>query len=284
MQIAHDRNRQHARSLLLGKILTAILLAGTICWLPPPAAGAPPPVSVMVVAKPLIASEIAYQAHDLTRSRLAALAALELEPESYEASWRLSRVIADLGHQAVETDEQRRHFEQAERYARRAVELNPRGAEGHLYVAIAVGRLALYHGGRTKIRLGEEVRDEARRAVELDPTNDLALHVLAQWHREVASLSGLLKMAAKVMYGGVPAGASMEMAVEYFERAIAIRPEHIHHRLELGVTLMSMGRYEEAAGELELVLELPTRDPNDAGYKREASELLREARKKLEQS
>ena len=229
----------------------------------------------------LVVIDQAYEAGRLEESRTAAETALAQDPNLYAAEWMLARVLVDLGAMSEDKDQRRSLFEEAELHARRAVALNPADTWGHTYLCIAVGRLALFHGGKKKIEIGMEVRDEAQRAIELDPQNHRALHVLARWNREVATLSPFLKVAAKVLYGGIPEGASVDKAVDYFQRAIAAAPEHIHHHLELGITYMGMRRYQEASDEFEVALSLPLRDPNDPEYQADATKLLEKARKRL---
>ncbi|MFH1842247.1 MAG: tetratricopeptide repeat protein [bacterium] len=234
------------------------------------------------LAEDLVAQcQAAYDAGDLTASRTAAEAALAQDPASYPATWRLARVLLDLGNKTEEKDERLAYFEAAETQARRAVELQEDDTWGHHYLAASVGKLALFHGGKKKIELSREVRDEALRAVELDPENDKSYHILGRWNRGVANLSALKKLAARVVYGGVPKGASNENAVEYFQRAIVLAPDHINHHLELGITFMEMKDYEQATTAFETALSLPESDPNDPEYKAEASEQLKKARKKL---
>jgi len=237
-------------------------------------------------ASPVVADELvdqcqaAYAAGDLAASRTAAEAALAQDPNSYQATWRLARVLLDLGNKAENKDERQTYFEAAETQARRAVALKEDDTWGHHYLAASVGKLALFHGGKKKIELSREVRDEALRAVELDPENDKSYHILGRWNRGVANLSALKKLAARVVYGGVPKGASNENAVEYFQKAITLAPDHINHHLELGITFMKMKEYEQAADAFEAALGLPESDPNDPEYKAEASEQLEKAQKK----
>jgi tetratricopeptide (TPR) repeat protein len=224
-----------------------------------------------------------YKAGDLEASRQAAADILAEQPDSYAATWRLARVLIDLGNKDPDKEARRGFYEEAERQARRAVQLDEGDTWGHHYLAASVGKLALFYGGKKKIELSREVREEALRAIALDPRNDKSLHILGRWNREIANLSAVKKLAAKVVYGGVPEGASNENAVSYFRQAIAIAPEHINHHLELGITLMEMRQYAEAEQEFQSALTLPESDPNDPEYQAEAREQLQKAQRKLEQ-
>ena len=233
-------------------------------------------------ADPLSECQAHYIAGDLEASRAAAETALAQDPDSYEATWKLARVLIDLGNKTDEKKERQRLYEEAEALARRAVALRESDTWGHHYLAAAVGKLAIFHGGKTKIKLSKEVRDEAQRAIELDPENDKSHHIMGRWNREVANLSALKKLAAKIIYGGIPKGASNEKAVEHFQRSIALAPEHVNHHLELGITFLRMKDYDQAVAEFQAAIDLPDSDPNDPEYREEARKHLKKAEKKLD--
>jgi tetratricopeptide (TPR) repeat protein len=197
---------------------------------------------------------------------------------TYELWWRLAKVASDRG-QRFEFDEQKSRAEAAYAEAvsasRRAVRLDPEGWEGHAELAANLGRDALFEGGKTRIQLSKEVKVEADRAIALNPRADRAYHVLARWNRGIAQLSFIEKAAAKVIYGGVPEGASMNNAVTLFEKAIAIDPNYANHRLELGRTYLALGLKDKAREQLERAIASPHTSPFDAEYKSEAQILLR---------
>jgi len=207
-------------------------------------------------------------------------AAVAFDSTLSEPLWKSARSLVDAGNKA-EKKKKKELYTNAVRFARWAVRVNPDDSYAHLYDAIAVGKLALLEGGKTKIRLSKEVRSETLKAIKLDPQNDSAYHVLARWHREVANLSGLLKAFAKILYGGVPAGASNDSSVYYFKKAISINPGHINHHLELGRTYIMMKQWRSAEKELEQAISLPVAEVNDPDYKREAEKLLAKVRKKI---
>lgn len=196
-----------------------------------------------------------------------------------QALWKVSRTLIDIGEMAEE-DVQRKNYYEGEAFARKAVQRCPNDAQAHLALAIAVGRVALMEGGKKKVSLSKEVKYEAEKTLELDPNNDIAMHVLARWNREVANLSGILKAFAKILYGGLPP-ASNEKAIELFKKAIEIKPNHINHHLELGITYQELGQYSLAKAEYEKVAALPIGVFNDPEHKKEAAQRLAQVMKKL---
>jgi Flp pilus assembly protein TadD len=257
-----------------GQILLIVLLVALLASVT--ARADPPPSSELDSL--LAASDGAYSRGDLQASQLAAEAVLARDASSYEAHWRLARALLDRGNVLTDLAAARPFFTRAEAHARQAVALAPDQTRGHTCLAAALGKLSEYHGGRRKIELAAEVRREAELAVELDPDNDMAHLILGIWHREIATLGPFAKLVAKLVYGGVPTGASLAISEDHLRRAVALAPRHLNHHRELGITLMRLGRLEEAASAFASALEQPHRDPNDAAYARDAERRLRRAR------
>ena len=249
-----------------GAVLVLVLLAlaaGT--GMADPAAPAPaipsPSPSVQIAA-----GDAALGRLDLAAALTAYRAAVAGAPSSYEAAWRLARALTDEATLATDKEAQKKLCVEAEAYSRQAVNLEPNDAKGHDYLAIALGKLALFEGGRRKVDLSKEVKAEADRALALDPNDDLALHVLAIWNRELVELPWLLRQAAHVLYGRLPQG-SLEDAIRDLEHASKLHPDVIPHHVELGITLEAAQRWSEAEAELEKALTLPTGWVTDDYYR-----------------
>jgi tetratricopeptide (TPR) repeat protein len=166
-------------------------------------------------------------------------------------------------------------------HARGAVKAAPDSASGHVWLAVALGRQALKEGPKTRLALSREIKSEVDRALELDPGIGRAWHVRGAWNRKIASLNLVERMAANTVLGGVPRGASMENAVRDFEKAVALEPAYVNHRLELGRTYLELERWDDARRELEKAVALPpTSGPRDAHHQTEARALLARIKKK----
>jgi tetratricopeptide (TPR) repeat protein len=244
------------------------------------AAGAPALPSDAAKAA-VVTGEAFERQRDFEGAYSAYRAGLAQDSTSYDLWWRCARTCSDRGQRAdfdKKKPEAEAAYAEAVRAARKAVALSPDGWEGHLELAVALGRLALFRGGGEKLKLSKELKVEADRALGLNPQADRAYHVLARWNRGIAQLSFFEKAGAKVIYGGVPAGASMDQAVTFFEKAVELRPDWINHRLELGRTYLDMGLKSKAREQFEKALALPIEGPFDADYKMEAQRLLAKAK------
>ena len=205
-------------------------------------------------------------------------AALAIDSLNYEANWKASRVLADIGKMMPNAQRAQRDtvYQEARALAERSVRVNADGADGHYMTAVAVGRVALTMGARDRVRYSRVIRDEALRATELDPQHDGALHVLGRWNAEIQRLPGVTKFFARTFLGAsIFSQASWDNSVNYFTQAININPPNIYHHLDLAEALIDAGRREEARPHLEQVAQLALGcDPMDPQYKQQAAEML----------
>jgi tetratricopeptide (TPR) repeat protein len=201
--------------------------------------------------------------------------ALETEPKNYEAAWKSARAYVDVGEKLSDAKERRSSYEKGYECAQKAVAINPNGSKGHLFLSIAIGRVALDASAKERVKLSKEVKSEVDKTLAIDAEDDVAWHVLGRWHRRLSSLSWIEKNFANMFLGGVPKEASMENAVDCFKKAIQLNPTHINHHLELAITYEKMGKKDLAVAAYSKVLELPIRDADDDEHKKEAEERLK---------
>jgi tetratricopeptide (TPR) repeat protein len=199
----------------------------------------------------------------------------ELDSTNYEAAWKICRAYVDIGETLSKKNQRKEYYLDAEKYARKAIEIDSLGAKGHLWLSISLGRVALDAGAKQRIRMSKEIKKEVDRSLELDPNDDIAWHVLGRWHRKISTLSWIEKNFANIFLGGIPKEASVENAAECFQKAIGIHPDHINHYLELGITYEKLKQKEPAIQQYEKVLELPISDADDEGFKKTAEERLK---------
>lgn len=257
---------------------TLVLALGSMALVPARAAlaqGGGTSAAGMSAADHVAAGDRDYDRHVPATALAHYEAALRVEPRRYDALWKASRAAIDLG-EAATGDRQRQLYRLGEGYARRATESEPRDAEGHFALARALGRMALSVGSRERVGYAKDIRAAALRALELNPAHPGALHVMGMWNAEVMRLNGITRMLAKNFLGGQVFGtASWAEAQRYLEEAVRVDPEHITHRLDLGLVYRDVGRTAKAREMLESVLRGRELEPNDARYKREAAAALK---------
>lgn len=218
-------------------------------------------------------AEAAEHAFDAPRALERYLAAEKAGPPDAALLQKIARHYSDLSSEQSTREQQRAYAQRALEYSQRAVELAPRNAVYVLSVAISYGKLALASDTRDKVRYSRLVRDEAERALALDPRYAWAHHVLARWHLEVAKLGGASRAVVGLFYGGLPT-ASVAEAVRHLESAVELEPGELQHHLELGFAYEAAGVPARARAAFERGLAFPSRARIDDPAKARAREAL----------
>ena len=206
-------------------------------------------------------------------------AAIGSDSSNYEALWKAARSEVDLAEAERDEARRNRYSRSAESLARRAIRVKPDDAEGHFALARALGRRALSVGVRDRVKFATEIRAEALEALRHDANHPGALHVIGVWNAEVMRLNGVSRFLAKNVLGGkVFSEASWAQAVSYMERAVAVDPDRIVHRLDLGKIYLDRGDKAKARAQFEAVTAGRRMDFNDPAFKREAEAALAKLR------
>jgi hypothetical protein len=200
--------------------------------------------------------------------------------------WRLARAQVDLaktirGEHDYTKAVRDSVYSVARAYAERAVAADSSDAEGHFVVSLALGELSRTRSGKERVKFAKMIYDEAARALALNPDHDGAQHVLGAWHAEVKRLSGVTRFFAKMLFGaGFMDRASWDSATVHLERAVAVKPDYIHHHLELAEVYVDLKRYADARPQLAVIPTLRDQDVLDGDHRAEAAALLQKIRDK----
>ena len=210
-------------------------------------------------------------------------AAIRADSSNVDALNKASAMAVELGEYERNRSTQALLYADAERLARRAVQLAPKNAEAHFGLARALGRTALSLGTRERIRYATDVRTHALAALAIDSMHAGALHVMGVWNAEVMRLNGMARMVARNFLGGQVFGsASWGEAVRYMERSVAVEPDRISHRLDLAKIYLDLAEgkrraesRKRAREHLEHAIAVAPSAYNDRHYAAEAAKLLR---------
>jgi tetratricopeptide (TPR) repeat protein len=195
------------------------------------------------------------------------------DPQNADILLRISQQYSNLIGQAKSPEEALDDAKQSLDAAKQAVVIAPDDPKAHLAVAIAYGRMTDFDDNRTKIEDSRLVKSEAEKTLDLDPREDIAYHVLGRWNYGVATLSPVMKLIAKYMYGGMPDASLVEAVMDY-QKAIEIAPQRVIHHAELARTYTAMGNTADARKEWEIVLTLKPDDNESLNDEKEAKAAL----------
>lgn len=250
--------RRRARLLLAGVLLAAGLAA---------------PASAQGPADAVARGDRLMAAFDTPAAIAAYREGLAAWPDDPTLLWKTARALSNRADETPGEDGDEALYEEAVELARRAVRAGPDVARAHTTLAAALGKLALFRGGKRKVELAKEVKAQADRAITLDASDFAPFAILGVWNREIATLNVFLKAFANAFFGGVP-DASLDRSRRFLERAVALAPETIAPRLELARTLLEADDEAGARRELRIALALEPRESLDRVLQRRARRLL----------
>lgn len=205
--------------------------------------------------------------------------ALLLDSLNYEILWKISRSHIVVGeHLSATTDEQKevqlQTYEEAVRYAEKAISVNPNGPMGYTQRASAKIRLAMFRNIWKSSGLMNDVREDCEKAIKIDSMNALAYDVLGRAHFQLSQRMKIVRWPFGVAWGNT------EDAIQYFERAIAIHPDFIAYRVDAARVYIENGEHQKARNHLSAVSALPASSDEDERLRKEAADLLEQIKNK----
>ena len=223
------------------------------------------------------------RACDSEKSQQAFERAMELRPKDAVIMYSLSKELSDrvFDHEIFHNKALARQFaSRAGELATQAIELAPNDAKAYTALAVANARLSMFTEARQKVELTHAIKSNLVKALEIEPNNDDAYHVLARFEHTMAHIGGFTRYLIRKIYGAIEP-ATIEKAEEYFRRAIEIAPKRLIHGVELAKLLYETKRYDECKQLLLTSLEYDIEDINSVRTKKDGETLLRKVAGKL---
>jgi tetratricopeptide (TPR) repeat protein len=215
-------------------------------------------------------SDATFRAADALKSYHAAE---NLDPENVELMIRIARQYRHLMAEADTNKEKLKLGTIALDYSEKAAKLGPKNSDAQLATAITYGKLLPYQGNKEQVAASPRIKAAADRAIQLDPRNDTAWHVLGRWHQSLANVSGVKRAVGGALYGNLPTGTNEE-SIACFEKAIAINPHRLRHYIEEGRTYAQMGDKETAKRFINKGMAMPNKEKDDPEIKARGRDTL----------
>jgi len=194
------------------------------------------------------------------------LPANKLEPDNVQLLVRIARQYRHLMSDTSSKKEKLRLGYISLEFAGRAATLAPNNSDAQLSPAISYGKMLPHMGSRDQVNASPRIKTAVDRTLKLDPTNDIAWHMLGRWNRVLADIGGVKRVLAKALYGELPATTN-EDAEKCLLKAIAINPNRLMHYIEIGRIYAQMGRKDDARKYLQKGLAMPNKDHDDPEVK-----------------
>ncbi|MBU3714163.1 MAG: hypothetical protein FGM46_04365 [Ferruginibacter sp.] len=200
--------------------------------------------------------------------------ALRMDPSLLTALVKCSELHSSIGGRLKDKKKQAVHYSLAVGYAKKAIETYPNAAEACVAMAIAYGKEALIKGGKEKIKLVRKIKDFADQAIQINPNNFKAWHVLGKWYYEMSDLNFLERTGLGLFFEKMPE-ASFTLSINAFEKANRIDPSVCLNHLELAKSYQKNKQIPMAIASLKKLMSLPAKTEDDPDIKLQAIKLLK---------
>jgi tetratricopeptide (TPR) repeat protein len=141
----------------------------------------------------------------------------------------------------------------AEKYAQKAVALDPKNADAYFELGATTGQIGYLRGAAYAFASGVAVtaRENFEKAISLNPKHVSAMIALGSWHAEIVS------RGVGFLYGG-----KLEKVFSLFDTAILTAPKSIAVRLNYAKSLLKLDpKYRDGAkAQLEVAVKLEAVD------------------------
>lgn len=188
-----------------------------------------------------------------------------LEPNNYEAAWRLARMNYYLGDHTDDTSERDQAFTDGVKAGKEAVKLQENKPEGHFWLGANYGGQA-QHSALSGMALVEEIRREMQTVIRLDES--------------FLSGSAYMALARTDLERPPVMGGDPKKAVENLEKGLKFGENNALLRYYLAQAYFKTNRKPEARQQLETILNMQP-DPNYVPEHNDAVAKARELLKKV---
>ena len=187
----------------------------------------------------------------------------------------LARRYCDLTYFTDSKATQKDLIGRARECAQQAVEADPESATAHVSLAVCYAKSCTFAGIKEELADSRLFKEEAEKAIALDPRQDLAYYLLGRWNYGLAGLGRFSRAYVRIVYGGLPK-ASYQDAVLNFKKAVELAPNHTINHAGLAMAYEAVGEKKLAMAEWEKCCAMTPLDPEDQEARRDAEKKVAE--------
>lgn len=218
----------------------------------------------------LYAADLAEKSGNVARAAAIYDAARSRETSDPAKLCTLSRCYCDLAYLTPSTTLQTGLVARALSCARLAETLDPNDPAAHASAAVCYAKSCAFSDLKTQLAYSRLFKQEAEKAIALDPKQDVAWYLLGRWNYGIANVGFFSRAYVRMVYGGLPK-ASFQSAAAYFQKACKLAPDRIIYHAGLAMAYEAMGRKKLELAELKTCCALKPSDPEDAEARKQAA-------------
>jgi len=206
------------------------------------------------------------------------LQAYNLSPGGYDVLFRLARTYNDLGEEYYEyrdSDNSERMIKEALKFSEILAKNYPDSSASYTFLAMSYGNMALYEGGKEKVKLAHKIEDNAKKSLQMNPNQYISYVILGIYYRQIADFSWFERMFANTFFGDVPEG-SFDDSIRMLNKALETAPNTIVATFQLSLTYKTMGDKDKEAQLLKKLLTYPQKNFRDKFAIEKAKRRLKE--------
>ncbi|MCB9189020.1 MAG: hypothetical protein H6599_07030 [Flavobacteriales bacterium] len=188
---------------------------------------------------------------------------VDIDGENQDYLSNLSFAYSKVGANLDDEELKLKYYAKAKEVAAKSKGIKAGHAFSHYSYALALARENENAKTKVKIANAKEIKAECDKAIELNPKEAGAYHILGRWHRTFAGFNNMEKAMVNTVFGGMPKGGTYADALKMFQKAIELEPWYMLHVYELAVTYHEMGNDEYAKKYVEKAMKM-NKDYKDA--------------------
>lgn len=199
---------------------------------------------------------------------------VEVDPDNVDALLAISSLCVLLTPEA-ESDRKKLLTEKSRAYAWKAIAVDSTNLEGRVAHCIALGLLSQQASSpREKLAHAATIKKEAEVILMLNKQSGAGHYILGKWHLALSNLTWIEKVLIRTLYGGTPAGASLDKALYHMQTALKDDSTSILYLFGLGQVQHARGNVSDACATLKEALALSARTPEDEIRQADCRKLL----------
>jgi tetratricopeptide (TPR) repeat protein len=201
---------------------------------------------------------------------------LAADPTHFQALCQAAVLKTKIGARTSDENKKRDYFLAAKDFADKAYDLKPNDAEANYVLAVCTGGVAIISSTRQKLAYAFQIKNYLDKALQLNPKHAGAWHVLGRWHYKIANLSFAEIATARMIYGGVPEGATTKSAIDCFQKAIQFDPGNIIYYYDLARVYEDQDDEDACKATLQMALDVTVRTSDELEVRRHCRAMLAE--------